>query len=493
MRSYKINLMMMTALAALFAEAVEINANGGVIPNDATADVTIVAGGEGDGVTLAADETSINTLTDNATATVKIGDGQTLSVVGKLSAETGSSKLTVEGTGDATLSVGGNLKLDYNARLNLSGVSINSSSGITAGYSDARRSYVSLTNVTAAAGTTQITSGELEIHAGCQYTNRFNVGSTYAAIYQDGGVASALGYTTVKSHSYYCQGGYLYYLLSGGTWRHKDQVRFGSNVTSTKPTADAGYQSIVVEQTGGELMAASFDFPQGQYQRAAFIHKGGNLSASNSTLRMGGSEVTSGPIGARSLWVMDGGAVTSSWKYIVACEAADTRVDLAFNGGVFKFGTLTHACGVNSKCYVSFNGGTIMPDSSVSHSGGVFARSRYSTQRPDDYLNLVDRVTIYEGGATVDMTGIDLGFYEPLQAPEGGGVSGAVSLPTATTFFGPPSVEIIGDGYGATAYAEYDRATKKVTGLKIASPGNNYTWAKAVYIRGRLRNKALRA
>jgi autotransporter-associated beta strand protein len=36
------------------------------------------------------------------------------------------------------------------------------------------------------------------------------------------------------------------------------------------------------------------------------------------------------------------------------------------------------------------------------------------------------------------------------------------------------------EGYGATAYADFDSATRKVTGIHVTSPGCNYTSAQAV-------------
>jgi autotransporter-associated beta strand protein len=66
-----------------------------------------------------------------------------------------------------------------------------------------------------------------------------------------------------------------------------------------------------------------------------------------------------------------------------------------------------------------------------------------------------------------------------LTAPSGKGV---VAIPLAKPIkglVGSPYVDIFGDGMGATAYAEFDSVSGTVTGIRVTSPGNDYTSAVA--------------
>ena len=80
-------------------------------------------------------------------------------------------------------------------------------------------------------------------------------------------------------------------------------------------------------------------------------------------------------------------------------------------------------------------------------------------------------------------------FTMPIESPTGNGVK-SVPLPDElsadTTLFGPPLVEISesgegGIGAGASAIALYDRGTGRVSGVKVTSPGRDYTKAVATF------------
>ena len=489
--------------AALLAEAVEINANGGVIPNDPSADVTIVAGGEGDGVTLAnaTGTTEVGTIQTATAATVNLSKGQDLALTssfpvqyrGDISvfANTASADLSFLGEGDSEMSVSKQIRAQNGAWLRFSGVNIptranNTLTTVYNGTTDGNRGNISFSNGVYNV-LLQQESGIAEIHAGVNMTARMNLGTSIASVYQDGGDVYALGYMNNdpgpgSGHSYFGNGGYLYYNISGGTLTQRNDIRFGDKEVGTaEPTTDANYKSVVVEQTGGLFCNGTVYFPYGSYQKAQWLQKGGRAgNTSGAQLHIGGQ----GP-GSTALYAVDGVA-TSSWRNVNCAAQPNSRVNIAVNnGGVFEFGSLTHAGAEGAATYLGFDGGTVKPIN-YPGSGGLFAKSWATTHAGWD--NQMTRVTLYAGGLTVDTTEAGRTLYDDLKAPSGGGVSGAASLPTASDFAGPPMVEIIGDGFGASAVAEYDRATKKVTGLRIVSPGNDYTWAKAVYIRARMKS-----
>ena len=138
-----------------------------------------------------------------------------------------------------------------------------------------------------------------------------------------------------------------------------------------------------------------------------------------------------------------------------------------------------------SKFYVNFDGGILKPvqnGTMFNNRGGVY----------DD----PDRITVYSGGAIVDTslcTGGNLNWSAPIQKPSGN-VLLSVSLPSDSSwtnkYIAPPRVAISGvNQHGATAVAELDEATGRLTGIVVTSPGNNVSGDITVTIRsGDLKN-----
>ena len=131
----------------------------------------------------------------------------------------------------------------------------------------------------------------------------------------------------------------------------------------------------------------------------------------------------------------------------------------------------------------------------VSCNGGTFVNTAYSALFGNPTLSWAyppNRVTLFEGGLTINTNGRDcsLAARGGLQAPSGQGV---VSIPwnaeaDGKGYVGSPLVMIDGDGKGATAWADFDYETGTVTGIRVTSPGNDYTYANAKIIM----NKAVR-
>lgn len=133
-----------------------------------------------------------------------------------------------------------------------------------------------------------------------------------------------------------------------------------------------------------------------------------------------------------------------------------------------------------SKFYLNFDGGVLKPaqyGTLFNNRGGVY----------DD----PDRVTVYEGGAVVDTSlcsGGNQNWSAPVLKPSGN-VLLSVSLPTDSAwvnkYIAPPRVVISGvNEHGATAVAEFDEATGKLTGITVTSPGNNVPSDISVTIKG---------
>jgi autotransporter-associated beta strand protein len=125
---------------------------------------------------------------------------------------------------------------------------------------------------------------------------------------------------------------------------------------------------------------------------------------------------------------------------------------------------------------VGFNGGTIK-----ARSNGY---SIFGSITTSDGVGPSTVVRVYEKGGAVDTAGHKEIFSDaPIKAAEGGGVASIPWTPRTGCQY-PPLVLIRGDGYGASALAEFDSRSGTVTGVTVTSPGCGYTYAKAEFIFG---------
>lgn len=163
------------------------------------------------------------------------------------------------------------------------------------------------------------------------------------------------------------------------------------------------------------------------------------------------------------------------------CSFGDSLTVFNFNGGVFASWKIskankTYNDGVKSGAYANFNGGTFRSMQNYD--------SLFGVPNGENWVNAIDRVTVYAGGATIDVpiggTMGDTSVDVPLSAPTGLGVKSVAWVDTGMDYVGAPVVEIIGDGTGASAMAEFDSVNGKVTGITVTGHGCDYTWAKAV-------------
>ena len=150
------------------------------------------------------------------------------------------------------------------------------------------------------------------------------------------------------------------------------------------------------------------------------------------------------------------------------------------NGGVFSAWNLARANSDASytgkpEAYVNFNGGTYR---------AIKDYPLFGTKGGGAWANAVDRVTVFEKGATIDvpqnLTGVSVDV--PMDKPSGKGVTYIPWNDTTTEFVGAPFVDIVKDegasGWGATAMAVYDPDTRHVTAIRITSPGCDYELGK---------------
>ena len=133
---------------------------------------------------------------------------------------------------------------------------------------------------------------------------------------------------------------------------------------------------------------------------------------------------------------------------------------LNLNGGVLR---ATYISG-----YGSIREGST---SYVNCSGGTF---KLGASSQSAFRNAT-RVTLYDGGLTIDTGGNNRFVNEALCAPSGNGITAIPSgWWSVTNYVGSPYVEIIGSGTGASAYADFDSTRGEVTAIRVVSPGCGY-------------------
>ena len=125
----------------------------------------------------------------------------------------------------------------------------------------------------------------------------------------------------------------------------------------------------------------------------------------------------------------------------------------------------------------------------VNCSGGKFVNDNWGNPfgaRNSQWAYPPHRITLFEGGLEFDTNGKNCSIAAggTFQAPSGQGVT---SIPWNAAvdgqgYVGSPVVRIEGDGKGATAWADFDHETGTVTGIRVTSPGNDYTYANALVI-----------
>ena len=164
--------------------------------------------------------------------------------------------------------------------------------------------------------------------------------------------------------------------------------------------------------------------------------------------------------GASGVITLEGdGEVTCSAGVHLANQVHSTAI-VNLNGGVLA-ATYVRGYGPTREGATSY----------VNCSGGTFKLGSSSNSAFQD----VTRVTLYEGGLTIDTDGKNRLVNETLCAPSGNGVT---AIPSGwwgvTNYVGSPYVEIIGSGTGASAYADFDSARGEVTAIRVVSPGCGY-------------------
>ena len=332
--------------------------------------------------------------------------------------------------------------------------------------------------------------GVYRVCAEATVTNKLVIGSSghVGAAYFDGGEAVLVGGDANKEFAGYTTIG------NGNNAQGYLEVRDGATVRQFHSMRmEYGSANATLAVLGGSFSATSYPGLETANSYFAFANGSGvaNLFVRNGTFACDDTiQMMDQGSGQGIVTVVDGGYVDFQKLMRVgyAKNRDNTRGTLynILEGGRMQFygftvnATLFPAYATNSvgervyrPVYVNMNGGT------VSH---PYDNNYAFFDHSQDGYSLLSRVTVFKKGVTFKGNK-STKFLFPFNAPTGGGVR-SIPWTTRTGFIVPPSVRIDGDGYGASAYADFDSRSGSITNILVTSPGCDYTWAKAVVLQG---------
>ena len=184
-------------------------------------------------------------------------------------------------------------------------------------------------------------------------------------------------------------------------------------------------------------------------------------------------------VGGRGIYTIDGPDAKTMTRTMYLSNRNDGDALLNLLGGgtlqvdeVLRSTAMIKGSGnwvvTNNPAYVYFDGGVLKARTANKELFGT------GETRPT-------RIAVGPGGAIFDTDGKNVSISAPIAATGAGGVTSlTLTNGPLTHYNAAPAVAIVGDGTGATAVAEYDSATRRVTGVKVTSPGQGYTAANTV-------------
>jgi autotransporter-associated beta strand protein len=298
--------------------------------------------------------------------------------------------------------------------------------------------------------------------------------------HQTGGVMAVPSYDAGRIGEF--SGTRGYYTLDGGEF----------HVSNTLYLAERAGSYGVFRQTGGlfEMRGSSSSaFSVGSYGQGLFIVTGGtNDVLTTSTSQAGGFYM--GTNGQNTATVSGTGTLfrTSLLQMGNGDRGVCTNIFNINDGAVVKANRFRKlGVGEGTHAYVNVDGGTLMP---------TFAWGWGAVNASDAafYPRSPDHIVIWKKGLVVDTSenasnssaGAST-FSLWFNSPTGKGVE-SVALPTsssfnATNYLGIARVVFEDEtGWGASAYAEYDFTTKKITKIVVTSRGCDYSDGAKAYL-----------
>lgn len=334
----------------------------------------------------------------------------------------------------------------------------------------------------------------LEIQDGTIFTNRLIVGGLYepyskseqishGTVIQTGGEMTVLGSTSVGDGSTIgTESGNGYYELRGGRLVWMGSLSVGHFTPGAGSFAQFGGESIFTNAFGS-TSKSTVGPNAGANGGAAVMRFAGGRSKVRAHVNLAGGLTN---VSRSMLSVENDAEVDADNNTVKLCGAHNThnsfkysrQADVALAGGVLRaagfFVGYNSACPDYPQVYsVGFNGGTFQTGASGQD---IAAASSTSARAMTNFVVYADGVTIDTDGKTGNRSSASF---------RGAWGRGVANIPVANkvyskTFIAAPYVLVIGDGVGATAVADFDSTSGKVTGIRVLTPGAGYTTAKAI-------------
>ena len=272
-----------------------------------------------------------------------------------------------------------------------------------------------------------------------------------------------------------------YYTLEGGEFHASNTLYLAERVGSFGAFRQTG-GLFEMRNAGGEAA-----FRVGYGGSGLFVQTGGT----NDTVVVSGNSqrggLQMGTNGLSEATVSGTGTLfCASLVLFGAKDSASTNIFNMKDGAVVKANRFRKqdTSGPATRAYVNADGATLMPTFAwgwTAASGNVYARS------PDHFVvwkkGLVFDTS--ENATNSDAGSTEIPFW--FESPTGKGVE-SVALPTASGFIATNYMGIArvvfedATGWGASAYAEYDFSTKKVTKIVVTSRGCDYSDGAKAYL-----------
>ena len=308
-----------------------------------------------------------------------------------------------------------------------------------------------------------------------------NGGATSAAYRQLGGVLAVVSGDNGRIGE--SNGSRGYYTLEGGEFHASNTLYLAE-----KPGSFGAFK-----QTGGlmELKNPSFSgaFCAGRGGNGLFVQTGGtNDTLVRATVQDGGFHM--GTNGQSVATISGTGTLfRTSLLQMGETGSLSTNILNIKDGAVVKANRFRKwwEAAAGARAYVNVDGGTLMP---TFYSGWGAADSTHATF----YKRSPDHLVVWKKGLVIDTSensanssagSSSISFW--FEPPTGNGVE-SVALPTASGFVASNYLGIASvvfedaTGWGASAYAEYDFGTKKVTRIVVTSRGCDYSADAKAYL-----------
>ena len=337
-------------------------------------------------------------------------------------------------------------------------------------------------------GTLSSNTGVLEIDSTSFISNRVTVGhssGSVGAVYQRGG-------TVFNSSGTYTEGITTYPWIGGNGHGYWEVSESGKLVLTLRPII--GYTSTgILYIDGGSTVS---------------VQKNPTTTSTQPWLYLGYEGpgvvyIKDGKLDLANVYPIIGNA--SNWRATITLDGDNAHflcnsaynvgwstggggnLYINMNAGLFESSGISRRTPVTKRTnpdvvYLNFNGGRFkatsekpFPEYRSSTNNYWFVASIYGGGA------MIETDTLYKDSNKNDVTTTTINI--PLKGATGNGIS-SIELPSVIadrTFVAPPYIAITGDGEGATAYAVFNSRTGKVTGVRVTSPGINYTEATATF------------